>query len=78
VPLVENQCSIHWIPQFLSLGVKRPGSEADYSFQTNAEIKKIWIYTSTPKYVFKVQCLVKHMDNFTFYPFSHTGDVAQK
>jgi hypothetical protein len=29
-------------------GVKRPGREADQSPPTNAEIKKIWIYTSTP------------------------------
>jgi hypothetical protein len=29
-------------------GVKRPGREADYSPPTNGEVKKIWIYTSTP------------------------------
>jgi hypothetical protein len=32
----------------LSPGVKRPVREADYSPPTNVEIKKIWIYTSTP------------------------------
>jgi hypothetical protein len=43
-----------------SLGVKRPGSEADHSPPSSAEVKKAWSYTSTPQYVFK------HRDNFTF------------
>jgi hypothetical protein len=29
-------------------GVKRPGREADHSPPTSAEVKKMWIYTSTP------------------------------
>jgi hypothetical protein len=33
-------------------GVKRPGREADHSPPTSAEVKKIWIYTPTPPYVF--------------------------
>jgi hypothetical protein len=33
-------------------GVMRPGRESDHSFQTSVEIKKTWIYTSTPPYVF--------------------------
>jgi hypothetical protein len=35
-----------------SQGVKRPWSEADHSPPTSAEVKKIWIYTSTPPYTF--------------------------
>jgi hypothetical protein len=35
----------------LSPGVKRPGREADHS-PTNAEVKNMWIYTSTPPYAF--------------------------
>jgi hypothetical protein len=31
-----------------SLEVKRPGREADNSPPAIAEVKKIWIYTSTP------------------------------
>jgi uncharacterized C2H2 Zn-finger protein len=27
----------------------------------------MWIYTSTPPYVFMAQCLVKHKDNFTSF-----------
>jgi hypothetical protein len=33
-------------------GVKRPGREADHSPPANAEVKKMWIYTFTPQYVF--------------------------
>jgi hypothetical protein len=33
-------------------GVKRLGREADYSPPTNAEVKKMWIYTSTLPYAF--------------------------
>jgi hypothetical protein len=33
-------------------GVKRPKLEADHSPLASAENKKIWIYTSTPPYVF--------------------------
>jgi hypothetical protein len=33
-------------------GVKRQGHEADHSPPTSAEVKKMWIYASTPSYVF--------------------------
>jgi hypothetical protein len=33
-------------------GVKRKGREADHSPPASAEVKKMWIYTSTPPYVF--------------------------
>jgi hypothetical protein len=33
-------------------GVKQPGREADHSPPTSAEVKKMWIYTSTPPYAF--------------------------
>jgi hypothetical protein len=36
----------------LSMGVKWPEREADRAPPTSAEVKKIWIYTSTPQYVF--------------------------
>jgi hypothetical protein len=36
----------------LSPGVKRPGREADHSSPTSTEVKKTWIYPSTPPYVF--------------------------
>jgi hypothetical protein len=36
------------VPRDLSPGVKRPGRETYHSPQTSAELKKRWIYTSTP------------------------------
>jgi hypothetical protein len=41
-------------------GLKQPGREADHSPLTSAKVKKTWMYTSTPPYVFMAQCLVKH------------------
>jgi hypothetical protein len=38
---------IQWIPEALSLEVKRPRLEADYSPPVSAEVKEMWIYTST-------------------------------
>jgi hypothetical protein len=34
----------------LSSGIHRPGHEADHSPPISAEVKKMWIYTSTPPY----------------------------
>jgi hypothetical protein len=33
-------------------GIKRQGRETDHSPPTSAEVKKMWIYTSTPPYLF--------------------------
>jgi hypothetical protein len=33
-------------------GVKRPAREADHSPPASIEVKKMWIYTSTPPYAF--------------------------
>jgi hypothetical protein len=33
-------------------GVKRQGREPDHSPPTSTEVKKMWIYTSTPLYAF--------------------------
>jgi hypothetical protein len=37
---------------FFPRGLKRPGHGADHSPPINAEVKKMWIYTSTPPYAF--------------------------
>jgi hypothetical protein len=50
--LGPTQPPIQCLPRALSPGVKRPGREADHSPPTSAELKKIWIYTATPTYVF--------------------------
>jgi hypothetical protein len=39
-------------------GVKRPRREADHSPAASAEVKKIWIYTTTPSYASMAQCLI--------------------
>jgi hypothetical protein len=41
--LRSTQPPLQWVP-----GIKRPGSEVDHSPPTSAEVKKMWIYTSTP------------------------------
>jgi hypothetical protein len=46
------QPPIQWVPRAPSPEVKRPGNEADHSPPASAEVKKIWIYTSTPLYAF--------------------------
>jgi hypothetical protein len=39
---------IQWVPGALSLEVKRPGCEADYSPHLVPRSKNMWSYTSTP------------------------------
>jgi hypothetical protein len=41
-------------------GLKWPGREADHSPPTSAEVKKMWIYTSTLPYAFMGQCLISY------------------
>jgi hypothetical protein len=47
--LGPTQPSIQWIPR-----VKRQGREADHSSPTSSEVKKTWVHTFTPPYVFMV------------------------
>jgi hypothetical protein len=48
--LGPNQPSIQWVPGALSVGVKRPGREADHSRPpSNAEVKNAWRYTPFPQ-----------------------------
>jgi hypothetical protein len=42
-----TQPPIQWVPGTLSLGVKRPGREADHSPPSSAEVENAWSYTST-------------------------------
>jgi hypothetical protein len=43
-----TQPLIQWVPGAPSLGVKRPGHEADHSPPLSAEVKNAWSYTSPP------------------------------
>jgi hypothetical protein len=56
--LGPTQPPIQWVPGVLSPGVKRSGREADHSPPTSVEVKKTWIYTFTPPYVFMAECLI--------------------
>jgi hypothetical protein len=49
---LEPTQPIQWVSGVLSQGAKRSGREGDNSPPTSAEVKKTWIYTSTPPYVF--------------------------
>jgi hypothetical protein len=50
--LGSTEPPIEWVREALSAGVKRPGREADNSPPASAEVKNMWIYTSTPPYAF--------------------------
>jgi hypothetical protein len=50
--LGSRQPCIQWVPWALSPRVKRTGSETDHSSPTSAEVKKTFIYTLAPSYVF--------------------------
>jgi hypothetical protein len=45
--LGSGQPPIQWVPGALCPGLKGQGHEADHTPPTIAEVKKMWIYTST-------------------------------
>jgi hypothetical protein len=58
---------VQWVPGAIFLGVKRPGSKADHSPPSSAEVKNVWSYKSTPPIRLNgVVLKLKHRDNFTF------------
>jgi hypothetical protein len=46
--LGPSQPPIQWVPLAVSLGVKRPGREADHLPPSSGEVKNAWNYTYTP------------------------------
>jgi hypothetical protein len=64
--LGSTQPPVQWVPGALSPLVKRPEHEDNHSPPTSAEVKKMWIYTSTSTCICMVWCLVRHRDKFTF------------
>jgi hypothetical protein len=69
---VQNGSGVHpascqWVPEALSLGVKRPGREADHSPPSSAEVKEwvaLYLHSSnTPSWR---GAQLKHRDNFTY------------
>jgi hypothetical protein len=57
-------------PIQLVKGVLTPGIKRDHPPPYSVEVKNGWSYTSTPLYVFKAWCLVKHRGIFTFFIFT--------
>jgi hypothetical protein len=64
--LETTQTATELVPGALSLGLKRPGREADHFSPSSAEVRNPWNYTSTPQNVFMAWDLVKNRDYFTF------------
>jgi hypothetical protein len=62
-----TQPPIQWVPGALSLGVKRPGLDADHSPPSNAEVKE-WmeLYLHSPNTRPWRGAQLKRWDNFTF------------
>jgi hypothetical protein len=56
--LGSTQSPIEWVPGALPTGEKRPEREADHSPPDSAEVKKMWISTSTLPYAFMAYCLI--------------------
>jgi hypothetical protein len=48
-----------WVPGALSLGVKRPGREADHLPPLVPRSKNEWSHTSTPQFTLMAWCSVK-------------------
>jgi hypothetical protein len=52
--LGSTQPPIQWVLGILSPWAKRPSRDAKHSPPTSVEVKKTWVYTSTPLYTFMV------------------------
>jgi hypothetical protein len=71
-----TQPPIQGVARPLSLVVKRPGREGDHSPRTSTEVKKTWVYTSTPHTPsWLIPFLVKYRDNFTFTLYSESNEM---
>jgi hypothetical protein len=62
-PLGPTQPPIQWVPWALSLRLKRPEREADYSPLSSAEVKNAWSYTTTPPIRVHILAINKTGDN---------------
>jgi hypothetical protein len=50
--VVQTGSGVHPASYPMATAVKGPGREADHSPPANAEVKKMWNYTSTTPYAF--------------------------
>jgi hypothetical protein len=58
--LDPTQTPMQWVPGAPSLGVKRPGREADQSPHLVPRSNNEWSYISIPQYAFMAWCSVKN------------------
>jgi hypothetical protein len=66
--LGPTQPPIQWVPGSLSLGVKRPGREADHSPPSSADVKDwVELHIHSPNTPSWRGAQLKHRDKFTFY-----------
>jgi hypothetical protein len=65
--LGPTQPPIQWLRVALSLGVKRPGREADHSLLYSAEVKNAQSSTLIPQYAFMAWCSVKGQGQLYLY-----------
>jgi hypothetical protein len=64
--LGPTQLPIQWVPGALSLGVKRPGREADDSIPSSAKVKeRVALYLHSPNTPSWRGARLKHRDIFT-------------
>jgi len=59
------QPPIQWVPGNLSLGIKQPRHEADYSPPPCDKVKNVYRYTSIPPYIFMAWWLISLVLNET-------------
>jgi hypothetical protein len=65
--LGPTQPPIQWVPDALSVGLKRPGREADHSPPSTAEVKEwVELYLQSLNMPLWHGAQLKHRDNFTF------------
>jgi hypothetical protein len=65
--LGPTQPPVQWVPGALSLGIKRPGREADHSPPSSAEVKEWVDLYLHPQYAFLAWCLVKAQGQLYLY-----------
>jgi hypothetical protein len=71
--LGPTQPPIQWVPGTLSLGIQRPGREADHSPPYSAEVKEcVELYLHSPNTPPWCGAQLKHRDNFTFTFYSYS------
>jgi hypothetical protein len=76
VALGPTQPPIQWVSGALSLGVKRPGREANHSLPSSAEIKNAWSYIPLPQYSFMAWCSVNAQGQFYLYFYINFWDIC--